>query len=317
MIYDQNSKGVSYWAGFFMLICFGVAGLIISALISVPIWKAMTGQPFTAMGTSLDNPEYINAYRVIQALSVIFGMLIPSFFTAWIMNRRPTKLLGFKKKITLSQVGLVILIMFLSLFVASALAYVNKQIPIPETWKISFDKLEQSYTKQVEVMLGMRNATDYIVSIFLMAFMPALCEETIFRGGLQNFAHRGSGSGWVAIILVSFLFSLIHFSYYGFLARMFLGVSLGLIFLYTGSVWLCIIGHFFNNALAISQYYFYSKTDKEAMKAQLPDDPPYYIGFIALPLLIFALIRLKKISNPDPILKTRSDNPFVTDTDGI
>lgn len=42
-MYDSNSKGISYTAGFFMLIGFAVAALLVAGMLSIPVWTAMTG----------------------------------------------------------------------------------------------------------------------------------------------------------------------------------------------------------------------------------------------------------------------------------
>jgi uncharacterized protein len=314
-MYDSNSKGISYTAGFFILIAFGFTGILFASVLSIPVWFAMTGTGITQMATEMNNPKNADAIRIIQVISVVLGLFIPALATALLLNRRPIRLLGFKKKINLKQAGIVLLIMVTALFVSGALGYLNQWIPIPDTWRIYFDKLETNYNKQVEIMTGLKNFKDYLLAIVIMAFLPALCEETMFRGGLQNFLNRSIKNYWMSILIVSVLFSLVHFSYYGFLPRMFLAIILGLIFYYTGNLWLCILAHFFNNALAITQLYIYVKQGKD-IKQLMTDEMPYYWGIIALPLLILLLYRLKKVSpqkfeNDKPRLEGfDTENPF-------
>ena len=57
-MYDNNSKGISYTAGFFMLIAFAMAGLVLAAAISIPIWEAMTGLKLTELKNNMNNPAY-------------------------------------------------------------------------------------------------------------------------------------------------------------------------------------------------------------------------------------------------------------------
>src|SRR5438045_8080990 len=96
-MYDSNSKGISYTAGFFILIAFCVAGLVIGTLVSIPIWTAMTGKSIMAM-TDAD-PADGNAFKVIQVVSTLVGFFIPVIVTAALMNRKPYKLIGFTKKV--------------------------------------------------------------------------------------------------------------------------------------------------------------------------------------------------------------------------
>jgi hypothetical protein len=63
----------------------------------------------------------------------------------------------------------------------------------------------------------------------------------------------------VAIILSAAIFSFIHFQFYGFLPRMFLGILLGYMFYITGSLWTSILMHFLNNGAAVVLYYLNNK----------------------------------------------------------
>src|SRR5437762_10982818 len=135
-------------------------------------------------------------------------------------------------------------------------------IPITESLKLKFTKMEADYNKQVEAIIGLNNAGEYILALIIMAFLPALCEETLFRGGLQNFLTRSTKMPWLSIIIVSLIFSAAHFSYYGFLSRVFLGIVLGLLYQYSGRIWLNIIAHFFNNAFALTAVYIYKMQGK-------------------------------------------------------
>jgi CAAX protease family protein len=304
MIYENDSRGLSFTSGFFILIALSFAGLFLAVVISAPIWTMMTGTNIKAMEDGMNNPANANAFKLIQVISVILGFLLPACFTSFLLNKKPFRLMGFKQPISIKQIGLVLLIMFTSLLVAASLGYFNKWIPIPASWRSAFDKLEETFQRQVEIMAGLKSFRDYFVGLVIMAFLPALCEESIFRGGLQNFLNRATNNAWLSIIIVSILFSLIHFSYYGFLARFFLSIVLGLIYYYTGSLWLCILGHFFNNALAITQLYFYSREGKNIREA-MSEDFPYYWGIAALPVLIYLFLLLKKsspgISNGDEL----------------
>ena len=127
------------------------------------------------------------------------------------------------------------------------------------------------------------------------SLLPAVFEETFFRGGMQNLLTRSIGNHWVAIILTSIIFSLIHLSYYGFLARVCLGIVLGLIYYYSGSLWLSIFAHCFNNAIAVTQMYVMlqqGKPFKEAMNDKLP----LWWGLAAIIGLYALFIVFKKIS---------------------
>lgn len=297
-MYDSNSKGISYTAGFFMLIAFAVAGLIIGALVSIPVWTSMTGLGIKDMEKGMSDPANSDAVKVMQCINAIIGFFIPALITAALLNRKPVKLLGFSKDMKWSQAGIVFGIMLSALFVSASLAYLNDQIPISASWRATFDKLEDEYNLQAEAILSLNNTTDFIIALIVMAFLPAVCEETLFRGGLQNFLSRSTKRPWLSIIIVSLIFSAAHFSYYGFLSRFFLGVMLGLIFEYSGKLWLSILGHFINNAIAITFIYVY-KMQGKPLKEAMADTNGTYLGLIALPVVIALFYLFRKVS-PKP-----------------
>ncbi|HEX7845694.1 MAG TPA: CPBP family intramembrane glutamic endopeptidase [Chitinophagaceae bacterium] len=297
-MYDSNSKGISYIAGFCMLIAFAIAGLMLAGIISIPIFTGMTGQKFEAFKDGMTNPAYSNAYKVIQSVTSVFSYFIPAVFTAWLLNKRPYKLLGFSPEVKFSQAGMTVLIMLIALLISTSLAYFNEIIPVPADWKVSFDKLEADYIKQVEVIVGLNNFSEYIIALIVMAFLPAVCEETLFRGGLQNFLTRSTKNYWLSIIIVSIIFSAAHFSYYGFLSRLFLGIVLGLLFQYSGKLWLSITAHFLNNALAISALYYFKQQGKSISEATKETNASW-MGIFALPLLIGLFIYFRKISRTE------------------
>lgn len=299
-MYDSNSKGISYTAGFFILIVFVVAGLLLAGLISIPIWTVMTGQSLKAMQTELNNPVYANAAKIIQAISVVFGFFLPTLVTSFLLNRKPMQLLGFSGKIKLNQAGLVLAIMVIGLFVSSGLSFFNSHIPIPAGWKSIFEKWENNYNQGVETLIGLKSLGEYLLALIIIAFLPALCEETLFRGGFQNLLTRSIKMPWLSIVIVSIIFSAVHGSYYGFLSRFFLGVVLGLLYQYSGKIWLNILGHFVNNAIAVTMIYVYTLQGKP-MKDVMNDNSERWSGILLLPVVIILFVLYKRVSEKEKI----------------
>jgi len=212
------------------------------------------------------------------------------------LNLKPMNLLGFSKKINWKQVGIVCAIVITALFVSAFLSYVNERLPLSESLKLKFDKMESEYNLQVEAIIGLNSFGEYILALIVIAFLPALCEETLFRGGLQNFLTRSTKMPWLSILIVSFLFSALHFSFYGFLSRFFLGAILGLLYQYSGKLWLNIIAHFFNNALAVTMIYILKTQGKPIKEAIGENGDSAWWGILLLPAVIGLFIVFRKIA---------------------
>ena len=134
-MYDNHSRGISYSAGFFMLIAFAIASLVVASFISEFLAEKITGVDFKVIRENLANPAYANALKVMQVVNALVGFFVPTLITAKILSNRPFELLGFSPKVRLGQVGLVLLIIGTSLIVASAFSYLNSEIPLPADWK--------------------------------------------------------------------------------------------------------------------------------------------------------------------------------------
>ncbi|MFA5196683.1 MAG: CPBP family intramembrane glutamic endopeptidase, partial [Bacteroidales bacterium] len=91
----------------------------------------------------------------------------------------------------------------------------------------------------------------FFINILMIAVLPAIGEEFFFRGVLQRLLGEWFKNVHVAVIVTAVIFSAFHLQFYGFLPRFLLGMFLGYIFYWSGSLWVPIIVHFINNGLAV------------------------------------------------------------------
>lgn len=90
---------------------------------------------------------------------------------------------------------------------------------------------------------------DTLYLILAYAALPAICEETVFRGLLcAEYQHRSSFS---AIFMSSLFFAMIHFDTENFLSLFFAGVVLALTLYATRSLLAPIVVHFCQNLLSV------------------------------------------------------------------
>jgi membrane protease YdiL (CAAX protease family) len=291
------SKGVSGWGQFGILIGLTGAGFIMAAIVSLPIWKAMTHSGIMKMATDMLKPENLNALLVIQVVSTIFAFFMPAVAYAFLCYKKGWNFLGFTGKINSAQALSVVLLALCALPLIASLTEINQMIPIPHTWKLRFDAMEKEYADQVNSIIQVKTWSQYFVTLLVIALMPAIVEEALFRGAFQNLLTRWTGSPWVAIIIASIIFSAVHLSWYGFLARMVLGIVLGLLFYYGQSIWLNILAHFINNGLAVTMVFI---ATRQGQKLDVTADEhfPIWAGVISLILVIGLLTWFVRNSPP-------------------
>jgi hypothetical protein len=106
----------------------------------------------------------------------------------------------------------------------------------------------------------MDNYKDLVLNLFVLAVIPALGEELLFRGLLQKMFNELFKNKHIAILVTAAIFSAIHMQFYGFIPRMLLGALFGYLLVWSGSIWVPVLAHFFNNAMVVIFSYLSSKS---------------------------------------------------------
>jgi membrane protease YdiL (CAAX protease family) len=116
-------------------------------------------------------------------------------------------------------------------------------------------KTEDSAELITNLFLNVNGVGALLINIFMIAVIPAVGEEFLFRGVLQKQFKLWFGNIHVAIFVAAFLFSAMHMQFFGFIPRLVLGLILGYLYYFSKNLWIPIIVHFFNNAIAVIIYY--------------------------------------------------------------
>ena len=296
---------------FLILIGIWIGCFVVGSAAVLPIWIGMTGKSVFTMEKDMFNPAYVNALKVIQVVSTIIIFFVPAVITARIASKKPFQRLGLQPGVKINRAIAAILILFCALPLVGFLAEVNKAIPISAGLKKVFDNMESQYAEQVKLMATFKTPLDYIIALFIIALMPAIVEELFFRGAMQNIFMRWFKNPWLVIFITAFIFSAIHFSWYGFIPRLALGMILGYIFYYTGNLWYSISAHFFNNALMVTILYWQYTKDKK-IDMEVGDSAPWWAGAISAALVIGLFLLLKKMS----ATKVAPDSIAAEDNEG-
>lgn len=194
------------------------------------------------------NPKVVSGMKLIQAVSSIIIFLVPAVVFALIVSdRRPLRFLGVRP----APVKLMYVLAIIGIIIAFPFVFwlgeLNQMIPLPQ-W---MGDMEKEAAKQMQQFLKSGSVFDVIVNLLIIAFLPAICEEVCFRGALQRIIIHITKHAWGGIIVTSILFSALHLQFQGFLPRMALGIFLGAIFWYSGSLWLSILAHFVANGAQV------------------------------------------------------------------
>ncbi|MEJ7662013.1 MAG: CPBP family intramembrane glutamic endopeptidase [Hymenobacter sp.] len=87
-----------------------------------------------------------------------------------------------------------------------------------------------------------------LVGLVVIAIVPAVAEELVFRGGVQRNLVAWFGSRHVGVWLAAAIFSAIHVQFFGFVPRFVLGLVLGYLYEWSGNILVSMAAHFTQNA---------------------------------------------------------------------
>ncbi len=217
------------------------------AIMVVLVWEVIFG----------GNMTEISSVKWLQFGQAVGMFILPPLVLAYFWSEKPLEYLYLDKKPGLKNALSVIFLMMLVIPFINLLGEWNQQLRLPHAFAAIEAKMKASEAEialLTERILNVHSLSGLSVNILLIALIPALGEELFFRGALQQI-FQNKKKATMAIWLTAFIFSAIHFQFYGFLPRFLLGAFFGYLLVWSGNLWLPILAHFTNNAVAIIFYY--------------------------------------------------------------
>lgn len=276
-----------------VLVCFFVIGLIGTFLLS-----AVTGISLKEMmdlsKLDFNKASAVNFLRGMQAVQFVSLFVVPTFICLWLFSTDHKKYLGWKKPPNAGYVFAGIGIMLIAIPFTSWLGELNRHFPFPKAMAGWMQEKEDEATKTIEALLTRHTIKDLLLNLLCVAGFAAVGEELLFRGMAQRILIKLFRSPWLGIIVSAAIFSAMHMQFYGFLPRFALGILLGLIYWYSGSLWVAMLAHFVYDAVLITLVYFNPEMMKSENNMQLSNLA--LMGSISLALVILLVIWMKKRS---------------------
>lgn len=280
-----------------MYVCLLVVMTTIAMGIGVGISASMTSIKLAELSDTaslIELPQGRIALMIMNAANQLVGLLGSALIFMLLFGRSSVD--GFWAKKWSKIIALIPLIAFFSLPLIQASFEFNAQL-IPEGSYLEeqFKPTEELAGRMTESMLQMDGPLDLVLILIMVAVLPAICEEFAFRGVLQAQLAKGFGNVHLGIWVSAFVFSAIHFQFYGFIPRMLLGAFFGYLVIHTGSIWTAIMAHFFNNAFAVLGAYFTGNMDNLAPDTiESASMNPYFLLFATIIFTLLFWVILQK-----------------------
>ena len=271
--------------------------LIIGVLFALPFWgiDIINFQPLSDT-TDLAN---IAKMKYLQSIFAIGIFVAPPFVISWLITKNWSRYFMMQKVRNWDLLLLGCIMMITALPVINFLGEINASMQFPDFLKGFEQQLkiaEQNAQLITETFLNVNSFGGLLVNLFIMAVIPAIGEEFLFRGVLQRIFVEWTKNVHWGIIITSIIFSGFHFQFYGFLPRMLLGVLLGYLMVYGKSIWFPVFAHFANNAFAVIMSFIY----RDSMKLENVEQFGSYEGtyiFAIIGAVLFSLLFLYFVRN--------------------
>lgn len=192
----------------------------------------------------------------------ILAFILPAVVTMAIIYRRPFHVMGLDRAPSWLAITIVIVFYVISLPAMNWLVEMNKAMSLP-SWMAGIEQAmraaEDSAAEVTQDMLNINSVGQLILCVLVVGVMAGLSEEMLFRGAMLRTMQDSRLGKHAVVWITAILFSAFHLQFYGFIPRMLLGVWLGYLFVWTGSLWVPIIAHTLNNSTVVLMSYLSNK----------------------------------------------------------
>ena len=236
--------------------------LILGLITAVPFFGIQLSSFQDAL--NINNPDNIGLIKYMQFIQHMGIFVVPPIVAAYVFSKHPKTYLSADTK---SKFAVYLLATGIIIFAIPFINYtgaLNAKMSLPESFAGFEEKIramEESAGKMTEAFLNVKSIGGLFINLIIVALLPAIGEEFLFRGVLLRLFKEWTKNKHAAILISAFLFSAVHFQFYGFLPRFLLGALFGYLFVWSRNIWVPVTVHFINNGLAVILYYFMHDTE--------------------------------------------------------
>lgn len=288
-----------------LLLMFSLTGLFLFSFLAIFTGYFLYGT--SAVNVLSGEESSTGMQRLFLSFSSIGMFVFPPLVFARFESRNPLSYLKIAtpKPWYLLLIGIALMIVAVPFIEWTVL--VNQQMKFPtflqelESW-MKYKEIEaEILTRQ---LLVMNSLPSLLLNLLIIAVIPAIGEEFLFRGCIQKILTRWTNNVHLGIWISAIVFSAIHIQFYGFLPRMFLGALFGYLLVYSNSIWVPISAHFYNNGLAVFSAFLLQRQGKSLEKLSEPQIQQWYliIASIIFTGLLFSVFKKIAFNHKKEIL---------------
>ena len=241
------------------MLAFFIVGSLVGILFAMPFLDGGLEGLLRFAEDPTSDPGYRIPLLVMQGVASAVGLIMFPLLFLRIREKTATRNLSNNNAdwlIYLLSLASVILFMGVnSLFIEW-----NQNVSFPE-FMSGFEEWarnnEETLAEATVFITQFSNFGEFLLAFVVIAIIPAIGEEIVFRGILQRKFIEARMNPHIAIWISAILFSAIHIQFFGFVPRMLLGALFGYLYYWTGDLKIAMFAHFVNNGFTIVLVYLH------------------------------------------------------------
>jgi len=240
-------------------------------------------------------PDVIQAAFILQVLFSISVFLFSSLLFAYFTHPRPAQYLGLRAPGKPVQWILVITLMLGAMPIFLQIETWIKMF----NWNSEVIAQQEKYETSINAMLNMPDFGAFLKVFIIMALLPAVGEELLFRGIFMRFAAQRNRGIVFPILVSAVMFAMVHGNVFGGASIFLAGILLAMIYFLTGSIYCSILGHLLNNGLQIILLYA-GRNNATIQAIEKSEQLPAAVPVVGLVLFLVSLFLLLRHKTPLP-----------------
>lgn len=265
--------------GLQLLIVVGLVllGSLLGSFLGLTVAMIRTNLPIEellSLINAFDQAQSATVFKTVQGFATLGTFLFPALVGAYFFSTQPAPFLGTDRFSAWPWlvIPLLLLLGYSAGSMSDLLYRLSEQLPWP-TWLSDVQDYlvsnQEAMLARYSQLLDMPSFYSFIEVMLVMALLPALCEEALFRGLIQPLLARRIATP-LAVVFTAFLFALLHQQFLAFLSIFALGIILGYLRHWSGSLWVPSLVHFINNGIIVASVYFTDAQYKDVAEGQAP-----------------------------------------------
>ena len=241
---------------------------------------------FLITGATSITRDNVWTMRWLTLTGQLCFILIPTLLLARLFATHLREVFQFRVP-GLRESTLALLALFSLQRIFEAYMFFQERVPMPEILREIVEPIKKMFEELTKVLVRADSPLELMAVVLVVAVVPAIVEEMLFRGLIQKTFERLM-SPVVSAVLAGTIFGLYHLNPFEIVPLVGLGVFFGLLRYRSQSLLVPIAAHFFNNLMAVLASFYGMQDDNLMAAAQTTTGAPMMIfELIAFALLFF------------------------------